>query len=196
MFSPFDPLCPPEEAVAAVAIVTVDFFLLLEDFVVVDAWPPTLPAGNTVAREGAGATEFEGREDAAAGAGAATGRGGMEAVGSATGGRVDMVLLRGSMNEGEKVAYQISLRTLTLIASNSAQKKSVRHERVSQFVLIVSRKTIQIYLMTINDKTSTVTCEDERLSVWLCLARVAREPEHEKPKSDILPAKKDHYSQA
>ena len=97
MFSPLDPLCPPEEALAAVAIVTVDFFLLL-DFVVL--WPPALPAGNTVAREGAGATE--GREDAAAGAGAPAERGGMDAVGSATGGRVDMVLLRGWMDEGKE----------------------------------------------------------------------------------------------
>lgn len=93
VFSPLDPPCPPEEAVAAVAIVTVDFFLLLEDFVDEDPTPDDLPAGNDVAREGAGATEFEGRE--AVGAVVAitpVERGGMDAVGSATGGRVDMVV--------------------------------------------------------------------------------------------------------
>lgn len=51
-----------------------------------------LPVDNTVAREGAGATELEGREDDA-GVGDTiipVERGAMDAVGSATGGRVDM----------------------------------------------------------------------------------------------------------
>ena len=54
-----------------------------------------LPVGITVAREGAGATAFEGSADAAAGAGAAitpAERDGIDAVGSATGGRVDMLV--------------------------------------------------------------------------------------------------------
>jgi len=52
-----------------------------------------LPVDNNVAREGTGATELEGREDDDAGAGdtiTPVERGGMDAVGSATGGRVDM----------------------------------------------------------------------------------------------------------
>ena len=101
MFSPLDPACPPDEAVAAVAIVT-DFFLLLEelftDAVVVDADAapvallPPFPADNTEVRGGAGAAVLEEIFGATAETGSTPAeRGGIVAVGSATGGRAGML---------------------------------------------------------------------------------------------------------
>jgi len=87
--------------VAAVAIVTVaDFFLLLEEvlteLVAVGACAPRpvtgLPAVANTTGVGEGATEFGARVDAAPGAGIAPVEcGGNEAVGSATGGKADML---------------------------------------------------------------------------------------------------------
>jgi len=105
---PPDP--PDDDAVEAVAIVTeaelLDFFLLLEDFVVVvvvvvaDDCVPIIVVGlPAAAKIGARAddaveTTVDGARVEIATAGAAvlvTAGGGKEAVGSATGGRVDMV---------------------------------------------------------------------------------------------------------
>jgi len=103
---PPDP--PDDDAVEAVAIVTeaelLDFFLLLEDFVVVvvvadDCIPIIVVGLPAAAKIGARAddaveTTVDGARVEIATAGAAvlvTAGGGKEAVGSATGGRVDMV---------------------------------------------------------------------------------------------------------